>query len=120
MTYNYHEAMTADIVEYIRDEFTAEEITEKLADRYTWAEELHDDLWICDSITGNVSGSYWFSAYKAEEAICHNWHLLADALREICFDAVNVISRGAEWCDVTIRCYLLGECIAAALDEIEG
>lgn len=25
----------------------------------------------------------------------------------------------AEWCDVTIRCYLLGECITSVLDELE-
>jgi hypothetical protein len=26
---------------------------------------------------------------------------------------------GAEWGDVTIRCYLLGECIGVVLDELE-
>lgn len=30
-----------------------------------------------------------------------------------------LITHGAEAADVTIRCYLLGECIAAALEEIE-
>jgi hypothetical protein len=30
-----------------------------------------------------------------------------------------LITHGAEAADVTIRCYLLGECIAAALEEIK-
>jgi hypothetical protein len=76
-------------------------------------------MWVNDSITGNASGSYFFSSYKAEQALVGNWDLLAEALTEFCCYC-NAIAKGAEWCDVTIRCYLLGECIAAALNEIEG
>lgn len=117
--YNYHDHITADILEYIRDNYTTEEITAKLAERDEWEEELHDDLWTADSVTGNASGSYTFDRYQAEEHLAHNWDILADALREFCCEC-NPIERGAEWCDVTIRCYLLGECIAAALDQMES
>lgn len=120
MTYNYHENITADIIDYIGNHYSTEEIRENMKDRDTWETELHDDLWICDSVTGNASGSYYCNAYRAAEAIMHNWDILADALREFCCDDVNVIEKGEEWCDVTIRCYLLGECIALALDEIEA
>lgn len=116
--YDYREAMIADILEYIRENYTTEEITEKLADRDEWEQELHDDLWIEDSVTGNASGSYWFSTYKAEAALCHNWDLLRDALEEFGCSDVNPIEKGAEWCDVTIRCYLLNECIFAAVDTL--
>ena len=118
MYYNYREAMKADILQYIRENYTADEIREKLEEREEWRAELDDDLWVADSVTGNASGSYFFSAWKAEEAIAHNWDLLEEAMREFC-DECNPIEKGAEWCDVTIRCYLLGECIAAVLDDLE-
>jgi hypothetical protein len=31
----------------------------------------------------------------------------------------NVIEEGAEWADVTIRCYLLAQAIAEVLNEVE-
>lgn len=115
--YNYREAMTADILDYIRENYTAEEIAEKLADRDEWEQNLNDDLWTYDGVTGNASGSYWFSAYKAEEAICHNLDLLAEAFEEFGCNA-DILGKGAEWCDVTIRCHLLGECISAVVDTL--
>lgn len=42
-----------------------------------------------------------------------------DTLEEFGGGADYLITHGAEAADVTIRCYLLGECIAAALEEIE-
>lgn len=119
MKYNYQEAVKSDILDYIKENYTADEIAVKLADRDEWEQELNDDLWTADSVTGNGSGSYYCNAYKAEEAIAHNWDVLNDALLEFGCTDCNPIEKGAEWCDVTIRCYLLGECLAAALDELE-
>ena len=113
--YNYREAITADVLEYIREEIDLEEWRGK---RDELKEQLNGDLWIADSVTGNASGSYFFNAWKAEEAIAHNWDLLEEAMQEFC-DERNPIEKGAEWCDVIIRCYLLGECVAAVLDELE-
>ena len=118
--YDYREAVKSDILDYIEENYTPEEIREELADRDEWEQRLNDDLWVCDSVTGNGSGSYYCNAYRAEEALCHNWDLLNDALLEFGCTDCNPIEKGAEWCDVTIRCYLLGECLAAALDELEG
>ena len=118
--YNYNEAITADILDYIRENYTEEEIAEQMTDRDTWEDCLRDDLWCVDGVTGNGSGSYYCDSYRAEEAIAHNWDLLNEALQEFgCLDS-NPIEKGAEWCDVTIRCYLLGGCIAEALDELEA
>ena len=114
MTYNYREAIRDDIREYIHEEIN---LAEWGGSREGLEEKLNDDLWICDGVTGNASGSYTFSRWKAEENLCHNWELLAEALQEFGCEGVNVIEKGAEWADVTIRCYLLGECIAAVLDE---
>ena len=116
--YDYKEAMVVDITDYIRQNYTKDEIIERFNDRAEWEEELNDELWVNDSVTGNASGSYTFSAYQAEEYIAHNLDLLAEALSEFGED-VNVLEKGAEWCDVTIRCYLLHWAINRALDEIE-
>lgn len=117
--YNYREAIIADILTYIHDNYTDAEIMEKLDARDEWEQELNDDLWVTDSVTGNASGSYYCNRYKAAEAIAHNWYLLADALAEFGYTDCSPFDKGEEWCDVTIRCYLLGECLAAALDEVE-
>lgn len=112
--YDYREEVKKDVLQYINEEInfkdfdTLNELDEK----------LNDELWIDDSVTGNGSGSYTFNTYEAEENIAHNWELLEEALAELGSDE-NPISKGAEWCDVIIRCYLLGECITAALEEIE-
>ena len=79
---------------------------------------MNDELWACDRVTGNASGSYYCSTWRAEEAISHNWDLLADALAEFGQDGVDVLRQGAEAMDVTIRCYILGQAISEALDEL--
>jgi hypothetical protein len=113
--YNYLEAVTADVLDYIREEIDLSEWRGR-ADEL--AEQLNDDLWIADSVTGNASGSYYCNRYKAEEALCHNWAELAEALEEFGCTDVNPFDKGAEWCDVTLRCYYLGQAIAQALEEI--
>lgn len=112
--YNYMEAMTEDIKEYIKNEVTLSDYS----DRDELEEHLNDTLWTEDSVTGNASGSYTFNTYKAEEYICHNLDLLAEAITEFGCDT-NVLEKGAEWCDVTIRCYLLGQVIAEVLDDMK-
>ena len=81
-------------------------------------QELNDTLFACDSVTGNASGSYTFNTWTAEEYLCHNWYLLSEALTELGCD-MSYIERGAEVCDVAIRCYLLGQAISEVLDEVE-
>ena len=74
-------------------------------------------MFIDDSITGNASGSYTFSTWKAEENLCHNLDLLKEALQEFGSD-LNYLE-SPEACDVTIRCYLLGQVLQEVLDELE-
>lgn len=114
--YNYLEAVTADVLDYIKDEIN---LAEWKGNRDGLEEKLNDDLWTVDSVTGNASGSYYCNAWRAEEALAHNWDVLEEALAEFGQDGVNVIEKGAEWADVTIRCYLLRQAIAEALDTLE-
>ena len=112
--YDYLEAVKVDVKNYIENEV-------ELSD-YSSREELesylNDELFTNDSVTGNGSGSYFFSAYKAEEAICHNMDLLGEAMQEFGSD-MDILKDGAEACDVTIRCYLLGQAINEVLDEMD-
>jgi hypothetical protein len=114
--YNYLEAVTADVLDYIKDEI---DLAEWKGNRDGLERKLNDDLWTVDSVTGNASGSYYCNAWRAEEALAHNWDVLEEALAEFGQDGVNVIEKGAERADVTIRCYLLGQAIAEALDTLE-
>ena len=114
--YNYLEAVTKDVQEYIQDEIN---LAEWKGNRDGLEEHLNGVLWTEDNVTGNGSGSYYCNAWKAEEALSHNWNLLAEALEEFGQDGIGVLKQGAEAMDVTIRCYLLGQAIAEALDELE-
>lgn len=112
--YDYYEAMREDVREYIENEidFSEFDSMEELE------EKLNEDLWTVDSVTGNGSGSYTFDTYEAEENICHNLDLLAEALEEF-GGGCDILKDGAEAADVTIRCYLLGAIIAEVLPEFE-
>lgn len=122
--YNYWEQMTLDVKEWIEGEYSTEELKEKLEDREQWESDLNDDLWVNDSITGNASGSYTFNRWTAQQYVIDNTDILKEALREFGTDAETIAEKFLddewEYFDVTIRCYLLGQAITAALDEIES
>lgn len=108
-----------DVLGYLEEYgYTAEDVREH---RDGLAEKLNDILWCEDSVTGNASGSYTCNTYKAEENLNHAWDLIVEVAQE--FGIKPTISdgyeHGAEWWDVSIRCYLLGEAIEMALDELE-
>lgn len=120
--YNYMEAMKKDIREYLEDDFSidSEEFAAQLLnDREQLEQDLYERLWIVDSVTGNASGSYTFNTWEAEENLCHNMDLLSEALEEFGSDANEALERGAEYCDVIIRCYLLGAALSEVLGELE-
>ena len=111
--YDYLEAVTNDVKEYINSEIEMSDYS----DRDELEEYLYEHLFCEDCVTGNASGSYTFNAWQAEENICHNLDLLGEALAEFGGDASDLLE-SAESCDVTIRCYLLNQAITAALDEL--
>ena len=113
--YNYLEAVTADAKTAILENMDMWE----WHNREELEENANDWLWTADEVTGNASGSYTFSTWKAEENLCHNMDELEDACDEFGQDIGEAVKHGAEYCDVTIRCYLLGQAISAAIDELE-
>ena len=119
MNYNYLESMKEDIQEYINNEINLKDFS----DREELEEKLNEDLWTCDSVTGNASGSYTFNSYKAMEYVLDNMDLLEDMCKEFGVDNDTIgqkfLACEWEWMDVSIRCYLLGQVIGEVLDEVE-
>lgn len=114
--YDYLQAVIEDVKNEIINNYDYK--NEIYEDRDGFEQKLNEDLWICDSVTGNASGSYTFNAWQAEEYLCHNFDLLFEALQE--FGNLDIRElESAESCDVTIRCYLLGQAISKVLDELE-
>ena len=101
---DYLEAVKADVLEYINSEINFKDY-ETLEDL---KEALHDECFNADSVTGNASGSYYCNAWRAEEAISHNWDLIEEAAEAFGIEPTisSGCEHGAEWWDVTIRCYL--------------
>ena len=115
--YDYRQAVMDDIRDYIKEN----DIRVTNDNREELETTLRDTLWANDSVTGNASCSYTFNAWKAEEYLCHNLDLLAEAIDEFGADAGTYKDciESAETADVTIRCYLLTECLSSVLDELE-
>lgn len=118
--FNYLDAVTADVIEYIHEEVNAADF-ENREDMET---ELYDILFTEDSVTGNASGSYTFNAYKAKEYVFADPDAVAEALEEFCVDAKTIadkfLSQDWEYFDVTARCGVLGLAISTALDSMEN
>lgn len=112
--YNYILAMENDIRDYIENECDLMDYDD-MDNAY---DDLYDRLLMSDTVTGNASGSYTFSTYKAEEYLCHNMELLINACYEFGQALGDAVERGAEYCDVTIRCHLLGSVLYEVLEEL--
>ena len=114
MAYNYLEELKSDVRNYIKEvasDYMDCEDMDELRD------ELYDNLWSEDSVTGNGSGSYTFNREKAKEYVSDNLDLMVEAYKDL--DSIESLvddleALDFETIDVTIRCYLLSQ----ALDEV--
>lgn len=114
--YDYFAVLKEDVKNVVMNEYNySEELKESRED---FEQKLNEELWANDSVTGNGYGSYTFNSLQAEENLCHNMGLLKEACEEFGTDLADIIEN-AELCDVTIRCYLLGNAISEVLDELE-
>ena len=111
--YDYEKAMREDIRRYLEENWEKGKRIED-CDR----DNLHDEMFDDDGVTGNGSGSYTFNSFEAEENVCHNLDLLGEACEEFCIDGDTLADKlSGEWADVTIRCYLLGQIENEIFDE---
>nr|DAF69634.1 MAG TPA: hypothetical protein [Bacteriophage sp.] len=113
--YDYLEVVTNDAKQAILENLE----NWNFSDREELEEIANDNLWTDDSVTGNASGSYTCNAWEAEENLCHNMDELEEACNDFGQDMGEAVKQGAEYCDITIRCYLLSQAISAAIDELE-
>ena len=117
--YNYLESIKEDVMEYIKNEVNYSDY-ETIEDLKQF---LNDELFTVDSVTGNASGSYFCNSYKSMECVLDNIDLLNDMCSEFGIESETIgqkfLDEEWEWMDVSIRCYLLGQAISEALEEIE-
>ena len=112
MKYDYLENVKTDVLNYIKENYDKEDYANLDYD------ELYDEMWTADSVTGNGSGSYTFNTWEAEENICHNLDLAKEAYENFGYDGVK-FEDGAEAIDVTIRCYFLGSVLQDVLEDLK-
>lgn len=120
--YDYHKAMIKDIKDYIKDNPNAIYVDPRQEDEISnyW----YDELWHEDCITGN--GAQWYAPEnECEEFLTHNIDLALEACNEFGVDMKTLFTaassgNAARYIDCTIRCYLLGECLEQALEEINS
>lgn len=116
--YNYHEAVLADVREWLEDH--ADELP-RFEDRDEMIQYLNDEMWTADSVTGNASGSYTFSRFKARENVLADPDTVKEAFEE--FDEKSRFADlffSDEWetMDVITRCYCLYLAVETAINEL--
>ena len=111
MNYNdYYQQVKNDAIDAIDEQFDC-----GYWDSDTEWDVVYDNIFVDDAVTGNGSGSYFFNAAKAREAVADAiWdEKILDALSEIGVDGERIAQYlrdgDAESLDVCIRCAMLGE-----------
>lgn len=114
--YNYFESIYDDVVQWFKDD--PEMLAEFVALNEACAADFaFNQLWLEDSITGNCSGSYWFSTWKAEEALCHNMELIYECIQDGLMSWESL--ENPEGVDVVIRCNLLPDVVIQVWHDID-
>lgn len=111
MNYNdYYQQVKNDAIAAIDEQFDC-----GYWDGDTQWDIVYDNLFVDDAVTGNGSGSYFFNAAKAREAVADAiWDdKILDALSEIGISGDRIAQylrdNDAESLDVCIRCAMLSE-----------
>lgn len=111
MNYNdYYQQVKNDAITAIDEQFDY-----GYWDGDTQWDVVYDNLFVDDAVTGNGSGSYFFNAAKAREAVADAiWDdKILDALSEIGISGDRIAQylrdNDAESLDVCIRCAMLSE-----------
>lgn len=109
-TYDYEGAVLEDVKAAILESLRNGQYVD-YDDLEDAQDEIQEDLWADDGVTGNASGSYTFNAFMAELYLVNNGDLYGEAIDEF----GGEYDRSPEARDVTIRCHLLSTAIREAL-----
>jgi len=118
---SYLTETTENVIEMVKDSYTAADFDGMTPGAVK--EKIYDDAWIDDAVTGNGSGSYYFSATESREAVEADRDTVVEALKDFCIEADKIGRRfldgDYEYFDVTARCYVLGEAIEEAYKKLD-
>lgn len=114
--YDYEYEVKNDCIDTIKDRIEQGDIRPGMTYDEVY-DKLYEDFFVSDRVTGNASGSYTFNSFKAAHYISSNLWLLKEALEEFGkpFNLDDLDS--PEGLDVTIRCHMLGQVLADAIEE---
>lgn len=124
--YDYLEAIMDDVKDWIseNDEDVKAHYDAYDGDIDGLYEWLEEELWTCDSVTGNGSGSYTFNKEDAKEYVISddgisNLKAMTDE-GYIEYDTIGekVVNEDWEYLDVSIRCCKVSEAIRRVLDDL--
>ena len=121
--YDYEEAVRSDIKDYILENYDRNDLAD-FDDEDDFKDCLIDILVNEDSITGNISGSYYYNIYKAQEALIGNMGLLRAACEELDLSNEEIgehfLDGDFEYFDCMVRCYIViyTNVIEDAVDEL--
>lgn len=120
--YDYFEAVDADVLEHISENYSTEELKQYFRDNEldNLRAKIYDDCFIDDSVTGNASGSYWCNSWKAEQCLAGNLSLLCDAIEEFGGEASDYrrAIESPETADCFIRLHILSESVSRVFDYV--
>jgi len=110
-----------DGIEYVINDYISSDDYRDL-DRDELSQQLYDDLWIDDHVTGNGSGSFTMNREEAKEIVlADGFDTLVEAIDEGLYTYEElgkaVVDGDWETLDVIARCTVLGQAIGEYLDE---
>ena len=116
--YNYRENIKKDIMQYIKDNINIEDFDD-VEDFKIYLAKI---LLIPNEITGEINNSYTNDSVLSEIFLVGNLSLLSKSLEYFHntnnINITNILNRGAEYCDMIVRKYILETSIDEILNQI--
>lgn len=99
---NYYDEIKEAILEVLEEDAEVRNILYSENDEDTIIEKLVDYLFNCDYVTGNASGTYYFSSYESRKHCYNYFRDVFEALEEFCYNSeltkfktfVNLVEEG--------------------------
>lgn len=123
MTFNYFESVKEDIKNALETEHDIPSIKAAYSeDPGEVYDDLYEEFWIDDNVTGNGSGTYAATNEEARGYVMADPETVIEALQEFCTPAEEIgkkfIENDFHYLDVSTRCYVLGIALTEVLDTL--